>query len=319
MIDIIDKKWIFPIWALVVLSTWLYLILTGPGFALYDTHWLYAVMMVFGSAIAGFTPEGGGAVAFPILSLYFNITPPVARDFSLAIQSIGMVSAAIWILTRKGHDLKTFRHIPFYAAVNMIGFVCMTAVAGAFAFKTIQMLFVSLALAFIVAYLVSRSRGTVDNVALSGTRFATFIVFSFIGGCASAMFGTGSDMLIYIALTCYYGMKEKISTDISIVLMAVITVFGIAYRGLFLDAVHPDVYLMWLAAAPVVLFFAPFGNILLGWVRKETMLYTVLAMNAVNYFYFVGKNVALLVPTIIALASFTALFVVSFYVKRVRK
>jgi hypothetical protein len=132
------------------------------------------------------------------------------------------------------------------------------------------------------------------------------------------MFGTGSDMLIYIALTCYYGMKEKISTDISIVLMAVITVFGIAYRGLFLDAVHPDVYLMWLAAAPVVLFFAPFGNILLGWVRKETMLYTVLAMNAVNYFYFMSKNLNMLVPTAITLVSFIIFFVASFYIKNIR-
>lgn len=314
-----NKMTIWPLWASAVLITWLYLILTGPGFALYDTHWLYALMMVFGSAVAGFTPEGGGAVAFPILSLYFNITAPAARDFSLAIQSIGMVSAAIWILTRKGHSLHTFRHIPFYAAVNMLGFVIMTAVAGAFAFKTIQMLFVSLALAFIVAYLISRGRSTVDDVELKGSRFVSFMIFSFVGGCASAMFGTGSDMLIYIALTCYYGMKEKISTDISIVLMAVITVFGIAYRGLFLDAVHPDVYLMWLAAAPVVLFFAPFGNILLGWVKKETMLYTVLAMNAVNYFYFISKNINLIVPTTIALVSFVALFVASFYVKRLRK
>jgi uncharacterized membrane protein YfcA len=310
------KQQIWPIWAVAVLITWLYLILTGPGFALYDTHWLYAVMMVFGSAIAGFTPEGGGAVAFPILSLYFNIPPTAARDFSLAIQSIGMVSAAIWILTRKGHDLRTFRHIPFYAAVNMIGFVLMTAIAGAVAFKTIQMLFVSLALAFIVAYLVSRGRGTVDDIKLKNSRFVTFSIFSFIGGCASAMFGTGSDMLIYIALTCYYGMKEKISTDISIVLMAVITVFGIAYRGLFLDAVHPDVYLMWLAAAPVVLFFAPFGNILLGWVRKETMLYTVLVMNAVNYFYFMSKNLNMLVPTVVTLVSFVVLFIASFYWKK---
>jgi uncharacterized membrane protein YfcA len=313
-----NKIMIWPVWAVAVLATWLYLILTGPGFALYDTHWLYAVMMVFGSAIAGFTPEGGGAVAFPILSLYFNIPPTAARDFSLAIQSIGMVSAAIWILTRKGHDLRTFRHIPFYAAVNMIGFVLMTTIASAIAFKTIQMLFVGLALAFIVAYLVSRGRGTVDDVELSGTRFVTFSIFSFIGGCAAARFGTGSDMLIYIALTCYYGMKEKISTDISIVLMAVITVFGIAYRGLLLDAVHPDVYLMWLAAAPVVLFFAPLGNILLGWVRKEVMLYTVLGMNAVNYFYFMSKNLNMLVPTVITFASFVALFVVSFYVKNIR-
>jgi len=309
---------IWPVWAVAVLSTWLYLILTGPGFALYETHWLYAFMMIFGSAVAGFTPEGGGAVAFPILSLYFNITPPAARDFSLAIQSIGMVSAAIWILTRKGHDLQTFKHIPFYAAVNMIGFVVMTAMSGAIAFKTVQMLFVGLALAFIVAYLISRGRGSLDNIELDSKRFLILSIFSFIGGCAAAMFGSGSDMLIYIALTCYYGMKEKVSTDISIVLMAVITVFGIAYRSLFLDAVHPDVYLMWLAAAPVVLFFAPFGNILLGWVRKETMLYTVLAMNAVNYFYFMGKNINLIVPTIITLILFVVFFVASFYIKNVR-
>jgi uncharacterized membrane protein YfcA len=198
----------------------------------------------------------------------------------------------------------------------MIGFVLMTTVAGAFAFKTIQMLFVSLALAFIVAYLISRGRGTVDDVELKGSQFVTFTIFSFIGGCASAMFGTGSDMLIYIALTCYYGMKEKTSTDISIVLMAVITVFGIAYRGLFLDAVHPDVYLMWLAAAPVVLFFAPLGNILLGWVRKEVMLWTVLGMNAINYLYFMSKNLNMLVPTVITLISFVILFIASFYWKK---
>lgn len=314
-----NKMIIWPTWALAVLTAWLYLVLSGPGFAVYDTHWLYAFMMIFGSAIAGFTPEGGGAVAFPILSLYFNITAPAARDFSLAIQSIGMVSAAIWILTRKGHDLRTFRHVPFYAAVNMLGFVSMTAMSGAIAFKTVQMAFVSMALAFIVAYLVTRSRGTVDDVELKGSRFVTFSIFSFIGGCSAAMFGTGSDMLIYIALTCYYGMKEKVSTDISIVLMAVITVFGIAYRGLFLDAIHPDVYLMWLVAVPAVLFFAPFGNILLGWVKKETMLWTVLVMNAVNYFYFMSKNVNLTIPAIATFIVFVVGFVASFYVKKIRK
>lgn len=309
-------KMVWPVWAVAVLAAWLYLVITGPGWVLYDSHWLYAVMMIFGSAVAGFTPEGGGAVAFPVLSLYFNITAPAARDFSLAIQSIGMVSAAIWILTRKAHDLRQFRHIPFYAAVNMIGFVTMTTFAGAMAFKTIQMLFVSLALAFIVAYLVSRGSGTRDPVELTSSRFGVFAVFSFIGGCASAMFGTGSDMLIYIALTCYYGVKEKISTDISIVLMAVITVFGIAYRGLFLDSLHPDVYLMWLAAVPVVLFFAPFGNILLGWVRKETMLYTVLALNTVNYVYFISRNHQLMLPAVITAVLLSAIFLGSFYLRQ---
>lgn len=312
------KQIIWPLWAVAVVTVWLWLIITGPGFDLYDTHWLYAVMMIFGSAVAGFTPEGSGAVAFPILSLHFDIPASAARDFSLAIQSIGMVSAAIWILTRKGHDLSTFRHIPFFAAMNMVGFVFMTTVAAGLDFKIIQMLFVALALSFITAYLISSGQGREDRVDIAGSRFLVFSAFSFVGGCAAAMFGTGSDMLIYIALTCYYGMKEKTATDISIVLMAVITVFGIAYRGLALDAVHPDVYLMWLAAAPVVLFFAPLGNILLGWVCKEAMLWTVLLLNLVNYLYFVTKNPAYVWPAVLAFAVMTAIFIGSFYLKKIK-
>lgn len=39
--------------------------------------------------IAGMTSEGGGAVAFPVMTLALGLTPAVARDFSLMIQSCG--------------------------------------------------------------------------------------------------------------------------------------------------------------------------------------------------------------------------------------
>ena len=35
------------------------------------------------------TSEGGGAVAFPVMTLALQIKPTVARDFSLMIQSCG--------------------------------------------------------------------------------------------------------------------------------------------------------------------------------------------------------------------------------------
>ena len=44
------------------------------------------------------TSEGGGSVAFPIMTLAFSITPVVARDFSLGIQACGMTAAAFTIL-----------------------------------------------------------------------------------------------------------------------------------------------------------------------------------------------------------------------------
>ena len=35
------------------------------------------------------TSEGGGAVAFPVMTLALKVCPTVARDFSLMIQSCG--------------------------------------------------------------------------------------------------------------------------------------------------------------------------------------------------------------------------------------
>lgn len=305
-----NQKIIWPVWAVTVLAVLIYLIASGPGFALFETHWIYSVIMVFGSAVAGFTPEGGGAVAFPVLNLYFDVTAAAARDFSLAIQSIGMTSAAVWILTRKNHDLAVFKYVPLYAAVNMLAFVAVSAVYASLDFRVIQMLFVSLALSFILAYKVGQGQGHRDQAhPASPLQFTVFMLASLAGGAASAVFGTGADMLIYIALTSFYGMKEKNSTDISIVLMAVVSVLGTAYRGLVLEDIQPEVYLMWLAAAPVVLFFAPIGNWLLGHVRKESMLLFVLTMNAVNFGYFISKNNDLLLYTLSITVSLFLLFV----------
>ena len=38
------------------------------------------------------TSEGGGAVAFPVMTLALGIKPAVARDFSLMIQSCGKIT-----------------------------------------------------------------------------------------------------------------------------------------------------------------------------------------------------------------------------------
>ena len=51
--------------------------------------------------IVGMTSEGGGAVAFPVMTLAFGIKPMVARDFSLMIQSCGMTAAAFTIFFMK--------------------------------------------------------------------------------------------------------------------------------------------------------------------------------------------------------------------------
>lgn len=43
------------------------------------------------------TSEGGGAVAYPVMTLVLKIPSTVARDFSLMIQTCGMTAAAFSI------------------------------------------------------------------------------------------------------------------------------------------------------------------------------------------------------------------------------
>jgi len=45
--------------------------------------------MIVGAFIGGATSEGGGAVAFPVMTLALALEPRVARDFVYVSQSVG--------------------------------------------------------------------------------------------------------------------------------------------------------------------------------------------------------------------------------------
>ena len=83
--------------ALFIWTVWLFL---GGLNALHHLliDWKVALTMVFGSMVGGGTSEGGGAIAFPIFTKLLHIAPSDARNFSLAIQSVGMGAASLSIL-----------------------------------------------------------------------------------------------------------------------------------------------------------------------------------------------------------------------------
>jgi len=49
------------------------------------------VVMIAGGLLGGATSEGGGAVAFPVITLGLKHHPDVARDFLFVTQSAGPV------------------------------------------------------------------------------------------------------------------------------------------------------------------------------------------------------------------------------------
>jgi hypothetical protein len=61
----------------------------------FPTHYPMSITMIVGSAIGGATSEGGGAVAFPVMTLALHIAPSIARDFSMMVQSCGENSTVL--------------------------------------------------------------------------------------------------------------------------------------------------------------------------------------------------------------------------------
>ncbi len=88
-------------WLLVWYSVWLGIVFLGGHTATVAEHWPIALAMAVGSYFAGSTPMGGGTIGFPVLVLILGEPAALGRDFSLAVQSIGMTSAAIYILVNR--------------------------------------------------------------------------------------------------------------------------------------------------------------------------------------------------------------------------
>ena len=59
------------------------------------------IILLICNLFLGMTSEGGGAVAFPVMTLLLKIEPGVARDFSLMVQSVGKILNRIFLIHSK--------------------------------------------------------------------------------------------------------------------------------------------------------------------------------------------------------------------------
>ncbi|MBU3678943.1 MAG: sulfite exporter TauE/SafE family protein [Candidatus Kapabacteria bacterium] len=251
--------------------------------------WPAAVTMVFGSFIAGASAEGGGAIAFPVFTLILKIAPIDARSFSFAIQSIGMVSASLLILGR-GIPIET-RAVLWPALGGVAGLLFGTWFVVPF-LEPIQtkLFFVSLWMAFgIGLFLANRNKARIvrpglDDV-LSRNDILTLLGAGMVGGVVTAIFGNGVDLVTFCVLTLWYGIDEKVATPTSVVLMSILTVCGFALHALVVRDVSENVYHAWLAAAPVVLIFAPLGAFVISkWNRMAiaNLLVTIIVLQLIG-------------------------------------
>jgi len=222
-------------------------------------HWLIAPTMLVGSFVAGSTSAGGGAVAFPVMTLIFQVDPPVARDFSLMIQSVGMGAASIGIVLMKIRI--DWRAVWLANLGGTFGLLIGFEISGLMSPPLVKMFFVSLWLSLALAlFLVNRRNVNIVTELIYPNRLLSvaLVLMGVLGGTISGITGSGLDMLIFAMLTIMFRLSEKVATPTSVVIMAVNAIAGTLLR-LVGGGVWPEAVAFWWCAVPVVVVGAPVG------------------------------------------------------------
>ncbi|MCP3977212.1 MAG: sulfite exporter TauE/SafE family protein [bacterium] len=304
-------------WALpgAITLAWLGYVIGGAQWERVAMHWRSSITMIFGSIVAGSTPQGGGAVAFPVFTKVLQVPADVARTFSLSIQAVGMVTAALIILLA-GRKVDG-KAILVSGSAGMAGFMAALYVLGRpdtpfWAFR-ISPVYVKVtftialaAMAYIVWLALDEGNYGVEDLPRWNRRmWSGFLISGFAGGIASALTGSGVDVLLFLFIVVLAGLHPRVGVPTSVVAMAFVSSLGFLVLGVFhgqLDvtlagdqvvaiagqpippgpAAKYDIFGLWLAAIPIVVWGAPLGTYLIHRMRESRLIAFVAGMAAVE-------------------------------------
>ncbi len=275
----------FVTWLVLFYAGWTGLVFYGGYLETVLTHWPMAVAMAAGSYVAGSTPMGGGTVGFPVLVLLMDLPATLGRDFSFAIQSVGMTSASIYILSSgKPLEWPMLRAaLPGALIGTPLGILYVAPLASDL---FIKLLFASMWCSFGLLHLRRiREITSYEGMTPHDKAFDHKVGFAvgLLGSVSVASItGVGIDMMIYMVLVLWCHADLKIAIPTSVVLMAFTSLVGISTK-LFLGDLQPGTFENWLAAAPVVAVGAPFGAMVVSKIGRKPTLIAVSLLCVVQF------------------------------------
>jgi uncharacterized protein len=299
---------------LIVISAWLYYVSQNGLFHYIEKHIWAVVTMIFGSFIAGSSPEGSAAVAYPVFTLLLDIKPAVARNFAFAIQSLGMTSASLLIL---GLKIKVdWNYIKYVTVGGIFGLIFGTYyVVPLISPPMAKLFFVSLWLSFGIVLWRENSKPArvvfdlINNFQKSDA--IRLLSFGIIGGIISSIFGTGINIFTFCLMTIYYGINEKVAVPSSIIIMSIETILGFFIHAGIVNDFQTEAFEMWIACIPFVIIFAPLGSFIVSKLPRKAIanfLNIILVVQFIGAIWVIKPNPLQIVVCGITLVSGLILF-----------
>ncbi len=258
------RSHIYPVTLVALFSVWCIVYFNYFTVGDLATNWASSVTMAFGSFVAGSTPLGGGAVAFPVFTKLLNYSAVDAKTFSLAIQAVGMSFATLFFVSRKVKIYWSLliRVLPLALLGLAIGLhfnVANTYLKVLYSFLLLG-----------CGYLLVKSINEQDGLWRSG---AGLFIVALLGGVLSAFVGAGADTLLFFYLVLRQRVSAKALIPTTVCLMALISMIGIVSLTLLGQfSINHSVFNAWFFAAPIVAIGAPLGAYVLGKVHERVVL-----------------------------------------------
>ncbi|HMB97336.1 MAG TPA: sulfite exporter TauE/SafE family protein [Balneolaceae bacterium] len=292
---------IFFTTAAAVLAIWTFYIFENELLSLFIDYWFMTIVMVFGSFIAGASSEGGGAIAYPVMTLFFNIEPDVARNFSFAVQSFGMTFAAFWIFLSKIKIEKTYL---FTAGIGGLTGIILGSwfIAPYVPSSYAKMMFVSFWLSFGIALWVVnfvQKRESVESLpTLTAGQKTELLLVGVAGGIFSSILGNGLDICTFAYVILKYGLSEKVATPTSVILMASNAIAGFLIHAFVLESMQTEAINYLLVCIPVVIFGAPLGAFTINKIGRKpiaSILFAIIVIQFLSALFIIKPGFLLLI------------------------
>ncbi len=263
ILNVLYQRWlIYPLAMMIAFAIWLAFLVDHEPQKLLIDYWSSAVTMLFGSIIAGSTPLGGGAVAFPVFTKILSVSAEQAKLFSLFIQSVGMTFATVFFISLR---IKIFWHwllflLPGSALGLYIGLYHIQVYGS-------EVKLASSVLALVIGFVLLNVQVRMVYKEINhgdGIPVWTLIALSFPAGILSALIGSGADALLFFLVTGLYKSKPVSVIPTTIAYMACCSIIGTVFV-FSNDSILISDYIVnsWMISAPIVAIGAPLGGFII--------------------------------------------------------
>ncbi|BBN83023.1 hypothetical protein PA25_30080 [Pseudoalteromonas sp. A25] len=231
------------------------------------SSWKTSLTMLFGSFVAGSTPLGGGAVAFPVFTKVLQVSADEARVFSLFIQSVGMAFAALYFISRRVFiDWTSIARGMRYAFVGQLCAVTFSVTDG------ILLKYSFSCFLLLVATLLIHDKKTLVLDLSKRKQHLIFSLLTFSGGMITGYLGSGADTVLFFYFVLLFGIHARKMIPTTVTFMALNAQLGAVL--FFILGKQPSEFVInsWFFAAPVVALGAPLGGYLLTRLKASYIL-----------------------------------------------